>query len=135
MTKNETGYELTVEDRISLLQILPAEGNFATLRIVRKLREALSFSEAEVRELKFRQPGQIRPEDDDKPADQQQRVAEGAIAWLVAADPRKRFQFGAATLTIIREALTKLETAGKLREQHMGLYEQFVGGDSNDVTL
>jgi hypothetical protein len=133
--KQSGSYVLSVQDRLALLAILPAEGTFATLRILQALKLALSLSEAEVQHLKLRTAGQVLPEDDDLPAERQRHVAEGAVSWLLAADPHKRFQFGPATLTIIREALTKLETAGKLREQHLGLYEQFVGGDPSDAIL
>jgi hypothetical protein len=135
-SKEEPGaYVLSVQDRLTLLTILPSEGNFATLRIVQKLKWALSLSEAEAQDVKLRSAGEVVPEDDDLPPQKQRRVADGAVSWLLAADPQKRFKFGPATLTIIREALTKLEAAGKLREQHMTLYEQFVGGDSSDVIL
>jgi len=39
--------ELTVFERANLLSILPREGNFKTLKTVRKLREAMALSEAE----------------------------------------------------------------------------------------
>ena len=37
--------KLNLNERFAVLQIIPQEGNFATLRVVRKLQEDLSFSE------------------------------------------------------------------------------------------
>src|SRR5207247_9230228 len=47
--------EFSVQERLILLSILPAEGDLTTLRIVRGLREQLSFSEEEHALLKFNQ--------------------------------------------------------------------------------
>jgi len=41
-------FKLSLKDRIALLNILPREGNIVTLRIIRDLQRALSFSEAEI---------------------------------------------------------------------------------------
>ncbi len=46
--------KLNVMERITLIGELPSAGSFATLKIVRKLRESLSFSEEEHKSLCFR---------------------------------------------------------------------------------
>ena len=46
--------KLNVIERITLIGELPASGNFATLKIVRKLKDSLSFSEEEHKALCFR---------------------------------------------------------------------------------
>ena len=38
---------LTIHERFALLQVLPKAGNLATIKIVRELREVLSFDERE----------------------------------------------------------------------------------------
>ena len=43
--------ELTYVERLKLLQALPPEGDLLTLKIVRKLRETLSFSEEDLKAL------------------------------------------------------------------------------------
>lgn len=45
--------EFDVTDRLMLLDILPREGDYTTLKIVRELRDELSFSEDEHQALKF----------------------------------------------------------------------------------
>ncbi len=47
--------KLSVINRLVLLNVLPKEGNILTLRIVRDLQSALSFSEAELEALKFQE--------------------------------------------------------------------------------
>jgi len=41
--------ELTILERIKLLEVLPPQGDLLTLKIVRKLRESLSLNEAELK--------------------------------------------------------------------------------------
>lgn len=99
---------LSVVDRISLLNILPEQGDFATLKIVRKLRESLSFSEGELRELDLKQDGQ-------------------QIRWKTDADPMKDVQIGEKATDLIIDSLKKLNEQRKLTNQHYELYEKFVG--------
>lgn len=49
--------KLSVMERILVLNLLPKEGSFANLKLLRVTREALSFNEAENKALKFRQVG------------------------------------------------------------------------------
>ena len=50
--------QLSVAERLLLLNVLPKEGDILSLRIVLKLKEELSFSEAEHAALKFHQDGE-----------------------------------------------------------------------------
>jgi len=98
---------LTISDRFAILSILPAEGNFATLKIVRKLRETLALTPAEIKEYKVKQIG-----------DQ--------IKWANAAKTTE-MEFGDFDTEMISSALKKLNDSEKLEEQHFSVYEQFVG--------
>jgi hypothetical protein len=100
--------ELGVFDRLILLNILPKEGDFTTLKIVRKLREDLSFSEEEHKALNFQQD-------------------EGNIKWQSEADKPKEIQFGEKATDLIVSTLKKLNTDKKLTEQHFNLYSKFIG--------
>lgn len=99
--------ELGVFDRLILLNILPKEGDFTTLKIVRKLREDLSFTEAEHKALQFQQN-------------------EGTIKWQTEADIPKEIQIGEKATDIIVEVLKKLDKDKKLTDQHVSVYEKFV---------
>jgi hypothetical protein len=101
--------KLTVIERISLLGVLPTEGNFVTLKIVRQLREALSFTESEIKTLSIRQEG-----------DQ--------VMWnaLAEAPGGAEIVIGEKATEIIAESLKKLDQQGKLTEQLISVYEKFV---------
>ena len=98
---------LMVLERLVLLSILPKEGSFLTLKIVRELREALSFTEAEHQFLKFQQT-------DDQ------------IRWDSEADQPVEIEMGTAAMGIIAAALKSLDEEKKLTEDHFELYEKFV---------
>ena len=49
--------KLTVIERMILQQVLPAEGTFQTLKLLRVLKEELSFTEKENKFLNFQQEG------------------------------------------------------------------------------
>jgi len=89
-----------------LLGILPPEGDLTTIRIVRELREGLSFSEAEHRDLQMKQE------------DNQVRWAEGAV-------PDKVLDIGPKGQEVIRETIKKLDDEKKLVEDHLELVDLF----------
>ena len=103
--------KLTVFERITLLGVLPEHGNFVTLKIIRQLREALSFTEQELASLELKQDGDL-------------------VTWNpAAAEPGgSEIIIGEKATDIIVEALKKLNDEGKLMEQHFTLYEKFIGG-------
>lgn len=103
------GTELTILERLVLLNILPKEGDFTTIKLLRKLRENLSFDEEEHKALNFVQDG-----------DQ--------VTWDVeaAAGLVRRVQIGEKQSDIVHDALKKLNDEKKLSEQHLSLYEKFV---------
>lgn len=101
--------KLTVLERITTLNILPPEGNFLTLKIVRKLREALSFTEEELKTFEIVQEGH-------------------RITWNSTADTSggTEIPIGEKATDLIVTALKKLDQEGKLTEQHVSLYEKFI---------
>ena len=96
--------ELSVSDRLILLSILPQEGDLTTLRIVRDLQSALSFSEDEHKTLKFRQEGEKVLWDEQPPAD----IDIGPRAHVLVAD-----------------TLKDLGAKKKLQLKQLPLYEKF----------
>lgn len=103
--------KLSVLERVTLLSILPEQGNFVTLKILRKLRESLAFDETEAKALSISQV-------DDR------------LTWNAQADTGKEIQIGEKASDIIVAALTKLNDENKLTEQHYSLYELFVAGNA-----
>lgn len=101
--------KLTVLERLSLLTILPPEGTLATLRIVRKLRETLSFSEAELVAFSV--------------------ITEGnQIKWDSTKEPPAgvEVEVGEKATDLVVETLKKLDQAGKVTDGHLSLFEKFV---------
>ena len=102
--------KLTVLERIMLGNALPEEGNFLTLKIVRELREAMSFDEVEHKRLKLRVDG-------------------GQIHWdnqaAKEAGP-KDIKIGEKATDVIVECLKKLDEQKKLTQDHLSLYEKFM---------
>lgn len=45
--------ELTILSRITLTRLLPSEGDIPTMRLIKKLREKLSFTDKELKEFKI----------------------------------------------------------------------------------
>lgn len=99
---------LNTFERLILLNILPREGDFTTLKIVRKMREDLSFTEEEHKDLSITV--------DDK----------GQVKWKTEADKAIPITIGEKATDIIVTVLKKLNDEKKLTEQHYTLYEKFV---------
>lgn len=98
---------LTVLERLVLLNLLPKEGSFTTLKLVRKAREALSFDDIENRKLAFVQDG-----------DQ--------VRWNESERIVKEVELGDMMTLEVVKALKKLDEDGKLRDEHLTLYEKFI---------
>lgn len=101
--------KLSVYERLVLLNVLPKEGNFITLKITRQLREGLSFNEKDIKELKLT----IDP-------------VKGNATWDAEKDPNKEMDIGREAKKIIVETLEKLDKDEKLTQEHFSLYEKFV---------
>lgn len=102
--------ELSVLERLTLLNVVPKTGDITTLRIVRDLEADLSFSEEEHGLLKF-------------------TVQDGRIGWNsdgMATVGLKDVAVGEKAMDIIQEALTALNKAKTLNLDTLGLYERFV---------
>ena len=109
---------LTLQERFAVLSILPAEANFATLRIMHDLRTVLAPTETELAEFEI------------------ENMEGGGVRW----DPAKTFDAEGNPLTVdvkvgrkahslICEALNKLDDEKKLTDQHYSVYEKFVESD------
>jgi hypothetical protein len=99
--------KLSVKDRFLLLSVLPHQGDFTALKIVRTLREDLSFSEEEHALLQIRQQGE-------------------SVVWKQDVEQAKEIEVGTKAMGIIGESLVKLDKEKRLLLDHMDLYERFV---------
>ena len=99
--------ELNEGERLVLLSVLPEQGDFTTLKVIRTLRETLSFSEDEHKEYQFVQE-------------------EMQVRWNDKAEQNKEIEIGEKANDIIVLALSKLNEDKKLKMEHFALYEKFI---------
>lgn len=116
---------LTVNERLNLLSILPREGNFLTIKQVRKLRESLTFNDQEHIELQFKSAGE---EYEDEETKEKKIVPEGQIHWSAKADVPREVEIGEIGMELIKNTLKKLDETKKLKEEHYSLCEKFIEG-------
>ena len=100
--------KLKIKERLLLLQLLPAVGNYVTLKIVRDLQNDLSISEAEMKEKEV-------------------TYGEDQVLWNDKKDPGKDVDIGAEATKIIRQSLIETNEKEELKPDHIELYELFCG--------
>ncbi len=123
--------KLAVQERINLLNILPATGDDITLKVLRKLREALSFNEDEILKLNFRRkficpkckmtgysPSPMRCEDC-----KEQMIFTGDVTWK-PIEWIKDVHTGVVTEKIITDTLKMLNANKGLPDQLFDLFER-----------
>ncbi len=101
---------LNVKQRLLLLNILPDEGTYDTLKIVRDQQNLLSFTEEELKRLKIRREGDM-------------------YQWDEAADEPVDISMGEMASNMIKMALRRLDSEGQLKVEFLPLYEHFVEGE------
>lgn len=134
---------LSVMERILLLNsVLPREGSFNNLKLLRKARESLSFTEDENELLNFREEGNgqiiwnnfaYRDKETGKTLDIasefSMKLAEKnpeRFEKILPAVPEKDIEIGATVMGIIAKSMKDMDRKEKLTENHYSLYEKFV---------
>ena len=138
--------ELTTVERLKLLEILPSEGDILALKILRKLRETLSFTEDELKLIGARYEyacpfrsevdGVLTHCDNSGFFPIAPKCAEHGILMVptgqttMSLTPEvqtkvKEIYMGTQALTIASEALRRLNENKQLTEAHISLYEKF----------
>jgi len=98
----------SVKDRIMLSSILPAEGNFRTMKTIQSLRTDLLFNEEEVIEFKVKSEG-------------------SNVMWDKSAEREVDIHIGEIGNELIVESLNRLDSENKLTIDHLDLWERFIG--------
>jgi len=127
---------LTPMERMLLLNVLPSEGDFGTLKIVRELRESLSFSEEEHETLKVQRGWKCRLCQAEVlgatpipcPNDGEDMAPTGQMVWDDQEGMEKEFALGAKAKELIVTSLKTLNDDKKLSNEHFSLYEKFIEG-------
>ena len=134
--------KLTVYERLALISILPKEGDFVTLKLVRKLRETLSFSEKEIAQIDFQNMWKcptcqkveftsVQPKCEDC---NRYMVTAGQVTWdeKKATKLIKEVHLGDSMMALCSSVLKRLSDEEKLTEQQMTLYEKFCTGEEDN---
>ncbi len=112
--------KLRISDRLLILNLIPKEGTIDTLRIVRDLQIALSFSEEEHKATHLRLEGDMfvwgDPEVEDKEA------------AAKAVDIHKDIEIGERAFDVIKGTLGMASSNGLLKIEYLPLYEHFCEG-------
>lgn len=98
---------LTIKERLILLNALPREGDITSLRIVRQLRESLSFSEGDHERLGI-------------------KIGEGGqISWRDDIPQESEVEVGRKAADLIETTLRDLDKQKKLTEDYLTLWDKF----------
>ena len=109
--------KLSMRDRFVLLNILPPEGDIATIKIVHRLRQDLAPTEQEFKDYKITQK-------------------EGQVMWDDTMEKKRGPQekkIGPKAFMLIEEAFEKLNKDKKLTEGHLETYYKFSGDEKEDI--
>ncbi len=96
---------LGVQERVLLTNLLPPQGDILTLKLVRELREALSFSEEEIEKFEI-------------------KASEGRINWAPTTE-ESEIAIGDTMKSIVVANLKKLDEGKQLTDGHLSLCEKF----------
>ena len=112
--------KLNVSERITAMGILPQEGNFVELRLIRELNGKLGLS-AEETDLLAK--------------DAEFKAENGKVTWNPEKEfPPKELDLRDSEAGLLKIALKRLDDEKKLKQQHFSLYSKFIeGGDKNAV--
>lgn len=99
--------KMDVAERLVTLSILPKEGNFTTLKILRELRMNLGFTEEELKDWRIVSD-----------------LEAGTVNWETNGEAE--IPIGEKATDIIIESLRKLDGELKLEEHMFDIYERFI---------
>ena|SRR4030067_369540 len=98
--------KLTVLDRIEIMNIVPAQGDFATLAKVKLLKDKIQLTEKELKDSVIVDGERLSVKENDKTVNE--------------------FEVSELLTEVIVNALKKLNEESKLTINHLGLYEMLV---------
>lgn len=128
-------------ERVKLLEILPDHGSIFNLKILRKLREGLSFGEEELKMVIIRQEYHCPYRNELGQRCENSGYFPEALKCgmhnllmeptglanfnFLPEFPDKEVFMGPEAISIIAETLKQFDAGGELTDQHISLYEKF----------
>ncbi len=101
---------LNVKQRLLLLNILPDESDYITLKVIRKQQDLLSFSDEELQRLKVKREGDL-------------------YTWDEKVDEPVEIEISESARGVIKMAFRRLDSDGQLKAEFLPLYEHFMEGE------
>lgn len=98
--------KLSILERIILLNLLPKEGNIATIKTIKALSEVIALTEEEQKQCNF--------SSDDK-----------GLKWDRTKEPTLDHEFSGPQTKLVVEQLEKLNEEKKILVEHLTLCEKF----------
>lgn len=98
---------MNVGERLTAMTMLPQEGSFVTIQIVRDLSKKLGITAEEYKEFEIKEDN-------------------GKVFWNAKGNEDREIELADVEITMLKDALKKLDDANKLTQQHFSLYEKFV---------
>jgi len=99
---------MNVGDRLITMSILPKEGSFVTLKVIRSLMSRLGVTSQEIADYEIvEQDGQVR--------------------WNLEGTKPLDFEFDSVELELIRNQLMKMDRENRLNIEVVPIYEKFCG--------
>lgn len=102
---------LTVRQRLDLQGILPSQANFSAIKMIHKVREELSFTDAEHTKIDLKYH------------------TNGSVEWnnkKGKALKDKKVEIPATVCSMLKKSFVLLDKQNKLTEAHVEIYEMFV---------
>lgn len=107
--------ELSIQERLSLIQILPREGSYDQLVIIKSIKKKLELTQQEIEDAKV-------------------VVIDKSIRWDENYQQTATISFTTAEEKILHDHLDKANSSKQLKLTDIRLYEVFVlGGKLNEV--
>jgi len=104
--------KLTIHERLVLLSLLPKEGTILTIKRLRVLREELSFTDEEEKNFGF-----------------VTNADTGFLTWSPeSSDMEFDITIGETLTDLIKAKLRSMDAEGKVADEHISLYDKFIGG-------
>ena len=100
--------ELTVSERLTLMQMTPAKADIWTLKMVQKFRDDLGFDEDEVKALGF-------------------KSEDGNVQWSTDAPQEKDVHVPESVQNLIANGLREMNEKELLTMAHVSIWDKFVG--------
>lgn len=102
---------LSILERLLILNLLPGENDIITLRLVRKLKDQIGFTDEELITINMRSE-----QSDGRPV----------TKWDQSKAIDREFELSEKAVNIIRDALKNLDKNKKLTDNHISLYTKIV---------